>query len=126
MGREVGIDLGTTYSLVAYMDAQAGAPKTIPGPYGSALCPSVVSVDAKGKIIVGEDARDRLLTDPERTIYSVKRPMGRGVADVQDELKICPFRIDAKSDHVIRVNLGDKSFRRHEMSAYIDRVLKWC
>src|ERR1700723_4030857 len=124
MGRVVGIDLGTTYSLVAYMDAQAGAPKTIPGPYGSALCPSVVSVDAKGKIIVGEDARDRLLTAPERTIYSVKRLMGRGVADIQDELKIFPFRIDAKSDSVIRVVLGDKSFTAPEISAYILRELK--
>src|ERR1700727_3313601 len=124
MGRVVGIDLGTTYSLVAYMDAQTGAPKTIPGPYGSALCPSVVSVDAKGKIIVGEDARDRLLTDPDRTIYSVKRLMGRGVADIQDELKIFPFRIDAKSDHVIRVVLGDQSFTAPEISAYILRELK--
>src|SRR5277367_3035688 len=124
MGRVVGIDLGTTYSLVAYLDAQTGAPKTIPGPYGSALCPSVVSVDAKGKIIVGEAARDRLLTDPERTIYSVKRLMGRGVADIQDELKIFPFRIDAKSDNVIRVKLGDKSFTPPEISAYILHELK--
>ena len=94
MGRVVGIDLGTTFSLIAYMDAQTGAPKCIPGPYGSTLCPSVVSVDADGKMIVGEPARAKLLTQPERTIYSVKRLMGRGVADVQDELKIFPFRID--------------------------------
>src|SRR6202046_5792224 len=124
MGRVVGIDLGTTYSLVAYMDAQTGAPKTIPGPYGSSLCPSVVSVDAKGRVIVGEDARDKLLTQPERNIYSVKRLMGRGVADIQDELKIFPFQIDAKSDNVIRVVLGDKSFTAPEISAYILRELK--
>src|SRR6202522_2615081 len=124
MGRVVGIDLGTTYSLVAYLDAQTGAPKTIPGPYGSSLLPSVVSVDAKGKIIVGEDARDRLLTEPELTIYSVKRLMGRGVADIQDELRIFPFRIDAKSDSVIRVNLGEKSFTPPEISAFILRELK--
>src|SRR6202046_1024304 len=124
MGRVVGIDLGTTYSLVAYMDAQTGAPKTIPGPYGSALCPSVVSVDAKGKIIVGEDARDRLLTQPERTIYSVKRLMGRGPVDVQDELKIFPFRIDPASKNVIRVRLGDRVFTPPEISAFILRELK--
>src|SRR6202046_2714679 len=124
MGSVVGIDLGTTYSLVAYLDAQTGAPKTIPGPYGSSLLPSVVSVDAKGKIIVGEDARDRLLTEPELTIYSVKRLMGRGVADIQDELRIFPFRIDAKSDSVIRVNLGEKSFTPPEISAFILRELK--
>ena len=96
MGRVVGIDLGTTFSLIAYLDAQTGAPKCIPGPYGSTLCPSVVSVDRDGKVIVGEAARAALLTQPERTIYSVKRLMGRGVADVQDELKIFPFRIDPR------------------------------
>src|ERR1700678_1372137 len=124
MGRAVGIDLGTTYSLVAHIDAQTRAPETIRGPYGRAVLPSVVSVDAKGKIIVGEDARDRLLTEPELTIYSVKRLMGRGVADIQDELRIFPFRIDAKSDSVIRVNLGEKSFTPPEISAFILRELK--
>ncbi|MGB7750867.1 MAG: molecular chaperone DnaK [Candidatus Acidiferrales bacterium] len=124
MGRVVGIDLGTTFSLIAYLDAQTGSPKCIPGPYGSTLCPSVVSVDHDGKVIVGEPARAKLLTQPERTIYSVKRLMGRGVADVQDELKIFPFRIDPGSDNVIRVRLGDKSFTAPEISAYILRELK--
>jgi Fe-S protein assembly chaperone HscA len=124
MGRTVGIDLGTTYSLIAYMDAQTGAPKCIAGPHGSTLCPSVVSVDADGKIIVGEPARQRLLTQPDRTIYSVKRLMGRGVADIQDELKIFPFRIDAASQNVIRVRLGDKVFTPSEVSAFILRELK--
>ena len=94
MGKIVGIDLGTTNSLVAYMDAATGQPKCIPGPSGSTLCPSVVSLDADGGIIVGEPARRRLLTQPERTIYSVKRLMGRGLADMQNELKLFPFRID--------------------------------
>src|ERR1700722_19932617 len=89
-----------------------------------ALCPSVVSVGEKGKVFVGEPARERLLTHPERTIYSVKRLMGRGVADIQDELKIFPFRIDAKSDNVIRVVLGEKSFTAPEVSAFILRELK--
>jgi Fe-S protein assembly chaperone HscA len=124
MGRVVGIDLGTTFSLIAYMDVQTGSPKCIPGPYGSTLCPSIVSVDHDGKVIVGEPARAKLLTQPERTIYSVKRLMGRGVADVQDELKIFPFRIDPGSDNVIRVRLGDKSFTAPEISAYILRELK--
>jgi molecular chaperone DnaK len=124
MGRVVGIDLGTTYSLVAYMDAATGTPKCIPGSYGSTLCPSVVSVDLDGKILVGEPARDRLLTQPERTIYSVKRLMGRGVADIQDELKLFPFRIDPDSKNVIRVRLGDKLFTPPEISAFILRELK--
>jgi Fe-S protein assembly chaperone HscA len=124
MGRVVGIDLGTTFSLIAYMDAQTGAPKCIPGPGGSTLCPSVVSVDSDGKIIVGDAARLRLLTQPDRTIYSVKRLMGRGVADVQSELKIFPFRIDPDGDNVIRVRLGERTFTPPEISAYILRELK--
>src|ERR1700690_592257 len=124
MGRVVGIDLGTTFSLIAFLDPQTGAPKCIPGPYGSALCPSVVSVDPDGKIVVGEPARERLLTQPERTIYSVKRLMGRGPADIRDELKIFPFRIDPEGRNVIRVRLGDKSFTPPEISAFILRELK--
>jgi molecular chaperone DnaK len=124
MGRTVGIDLGTTFSLIAYLDPATGAPKCIPGPHGSTLCPSVVSVDPDGKIIVGEAARERLLTQPDRTIYSVKRLMGRGVGDVQDELKIFPFRIDPESRNVIRVRLGEKLFTPPEISAFILRELK--
>ncbi len=124
MSRIVGIDLGTTNSLVAYIDPQTNEPKCIPGPYGSTLCPSVVSLDADGSIIVGEAARRRLLTQPERTIYSVKRLMGRGTADVQSELKLFPFRIDPNSENVIRVQLGDKFFTPPEISAFILRELK--
>ncbi len=124
MGRIVGIDLGTTNSLVAYLDAATGQPKCISGPTGSTLCPSVVSLDPDGGIIVGEPARRRLLTQPERTIYSVKRLMGRGPADVQGELKLFPFRIDPASDHVIRVQLGDKVFTPPEISSFILRELR--
>src|SRR5437773_372121 len=124
MGRIVGIDLGTTNSLVAYLDPQTGQPKCIQGPYGSTLCPSVVSLDPDGNIVVGEGARRRLLTQPERTIYSVKRLMGRGVKDVQDELKLFPFRLDPSSSNVIRVRLGEKVFTPPEISAFILRELK--
>ncbi len=124
MAKAVGIDLGTTYSLIAYLDPQTGRPRCIPGPYGETLCPSVVSVDPDGGIVVGEPAWRRLLTQPERTIYSVKRLMGRGVADVQDELKIFPFRIDPESRNVIRVRLGDRVFTPPEISAFILRELK--
>jgi Fe-S protein assembly chaperone HscA len=124
MGRIVGIDLGTTNSLVAYTDAQNGQPECVPGPYGSTLCPSVVSIDADGGIVVGEPAKRRLLTQPERTIYSVKRLMGRGPADVQDELKLFPFRIDPTSQNVIGVRLGEKVFTPPQISAFILRELK--
>jgi Fe-S protein assembly chaperone HscA len=124
MGRTVGIDLGTTYSLVAYVDKATNRPVCIPGPYGSTLCPSVVSLDADGSVIVGEPARRRLLTQPGRTIYSVKRLMGRGPSDVTEELKIFPFQIDPSSENVIRVRLGDRVFTPPEISAFILRELK--
>jgi Fe-S protein assembly chaperone HscA len=124
MGRIVGIDLGTTNSLVAYTNPQTGAPKCIPGPSGSTLCPSVVSLDPDGSIIVGEPARRRLLTQSERSIYSVKRLMGRGVADIQTELKLFPFRVDSASKNVIRIKLGDKFFTPPEISAFILRELR--
>src|SRR5713101_2430171 len=124
MGRIVGIDLGTTNSLVAYLDPQTNQPKCIPGPYGEALCPSVVSLDPDGAIVVGEPARRRLLTQPDRTIYSVKRLMGRGVEDVREELQLFPFRIDPQSEQVIRVRLGDRVFTPPEISAFILRELK--
>jgi molecular chaperone DnaK len=124
MARNVGIDLGTTNSLVAYFDPHTGKPKCIEGPHGSTLCPSVVSLDADGTVVVGESARRRLLTQPERTIYSVKRLMGRGVKDIQNELKLFPFRLDPSSANVIRVRLGDKVFTPPEISAFILRELK--
>ena len=124
MGKTVGIDLGTTFSLVAYIDPATGKPECIPGPSGSTLCPSVVSLDADGKIVVGEAARQLLLTQPERTIYSVKRLMGRGVEDIRGELKIFPFRIDENSRNVIRVRLGEKYLTPSEISAFILRELK--
>ena len=124
MGKIVGIDLGTTNSLVAYTDPQTNQPKCIPGPYGSTLCPSVVSLDPDGSIIVGEAARRRLLTQPERSVYSIKRLMGRGPADVQSELKLFPFRIDTASPNVIRVKLGERMFTPPEISSFILRELK--
>ncbi len=124
MGRVVGIDLGTTYSLIAYMDPATGAPKCIVGPYGSALCPSVVSADADGTVVVGEAARRRLLTQPERTIYSVKRLMGRATSDLKDDLKIFSFRIDSSSGNVIRVQLGQRVFTPPEVSSFILRELR--
>src|SRR6476661_6728101 len=78
----VGIDLGTTNSLVAVM-GPTGHPEIITGPDGSRLVPSIVSVTESGEILVGDTARDALLTHPERTAYSAKRFMGRGIQDVQ-------------------------------------------
>jgi Fe-S protein assembly chaperone HscA len=122
--RIVGIDLGTTNSLVAFM--QGNTPVVIPGEDGLNLVPSVVALDEHGQIIVGSAARKYLIETPERAVYSIKRLMGRGVEDVQEELKFFPFRLadDLQSGEVLRIKLGDKSYTPPEISAFILRQLK--
>ncbi|HTW65375.1 MAG TPA: Fe-S protein assembly chaperone HscA [Bryobacteraceae bacterium] len=121
-GHIVGIDLGTTNSLVAFMDLTG--PRIIPGADGDKLVPSVVSVMPDGEIVVGNPARELLLTQPERTVYSVKRLMGRGLADVEEELKLFPFHIAPGSESVIQLQLGDRTFTAPEISALVLRQLK--
>jgi len=121
--RVVGIDLGTTNSLGAYMDA-AGHPSVIPGDDGDRLIPSVVTLTQKGEVVVGNKARAALIDESDRTVYSIKRLMGRGVADVQEELKLFPFRVAEGSESVIRIQLGDRTFTPSEISAFILRQLK--
>jgi len=118
----VGIDLGTTNSLVAWMNLTK--PEVIPGDDGEKLVPSVVSVLEDGSIVAGNGARKELIDHPDRTIYSAKRLMGRGVADVQDELKLFPFQIAEGSESVIQVRLGEKTFTPPEISAFILRQLR--
>jgi len=120
--RVVGIDLGTTNSLVAYMDASS--PKVIPGADGDPLVPSVVSLDPAGGIIVGNPARAALVTHPDRTIYSVKRLMGRGIEDVAGELKLFPFKVAGKGESVLKLSLGEKVYSPPEISAFILRQVK--
>ena len=120
--RVVGIDLGTTNSLVAYMNV--GTPEVILGDDGDKLVPSIVSLTGAGDVIVGNVARQALIDHPDRSIYSVKRLMGRGIGDVQEELKLFPFRIAEGSESVIHVELGEKTFTPPEISALILRQLK--
>jgi Fe-S protein assembly chaperone HscA len=122
--RIIGIDLGTTNSLVAYMENDR--PVVIPGEDGSSLVPSVVALDERDQIIVGNAARKYLIETPERAIYSVKRLMGRGVEDIYDELKLFPFRLadDLAPGEVLRIKLGNKTYTPPEVSAFILRQLK--
>jgi Fe-S protein assembly chaperone HscA len=120
--RIVGIDLGTTNSLVAYLNLTQ--PEVIPGEDGDKLVPSVVSLTEDEQIIVGNQARRLLIDSPDRTVYSIKRLMGRGIDDVQDELKLFPFHIAEGSESVIKIRLGDKTFTPPEISAMILRQLK--
>jgi len=121
-GHIVGIDLGTTNSLVAFMDLTG--PRIIPGADGDKLVPSVVSIAPSGEVIVGNPARELLMTQPDRSVYSVKRLMGRGVEDVREELKLFPFRVAEGSESVIQLQLGDRMFTPPEISALVLRQLK--
>jgi Fe-S protein assembly chaperone HscA len=118
----VGIDLGTTNSLIAYMDLTG--PRIVEDDQARRIVPSVVSLTEAGHLIAGEAAREALLTHPERTVYSVKRLMGRGVDDVKEELKLFPFHIDPQSQSLIKLKLGDRTFTPPEISQAVLRQLK--
>ena len=120
MSRIVGIDLGTTNSLVAYLDG--GVPKVIPDEEGRVLLPSIVAFTPDG-VIVGEAARRQLARNPARTIYSVKRLMGKGYDDVKDELRHLPFEV-LPSAGVVRIRVGDREVTPPEVSAHVLRALK--
>ena len=129
MGRIIGIDLGTTNSLVAFADAETRQPRCLPDPQGRTLLPSVVSLDSAGAMVVGWPAWEGLLRQSQRSVYSVKRLMGRGVEDVQEELKLFPFRVAPDSQSVIKIELGEpgtaqKTLTPPEVSAFILRELK--
>ena len=122
--RIVGIDLGTTNSLVAFM--QGDTPVVIPGEDGLNLVPSVVALGEKDQIIVGSAARKYLIETPERAVYSIKRLMGRGVEDVQAELKLFPFQLaqDLQPGEVLRIKLDAQTYTPPEISAFVLRQLK--
>src|SRR3984893_7301030 len=122
--RIFGIDLGTTNSLVAFM--QGERPVVIPGEDGVNLVPSVVALDERDQIIVGNAARKYLIETPERAVYSIKRLMGRGIEDIQQELRLFPFRLadDLAPGEVLRIRLGEKTFTPPQISAFILRQLK--
>jgi len=122
MSRVVGIDLGTTNSLVAYV--KDGVPVVIRDADGAGLVPSVVSVASDGRVLVGREAERRLLTDAQRTAYSVKRFMGKGRQDVAAEATHFPFRIGGDAQGVVRIGLGDREFTPPEISAFVLRELK--
>src|SRR5580704_9037817 len=113
----VGIDLGTTNSLIAVMEPTG--PRILSG-----IVPSVVSVTPSGEVIAGDQAREMLITHPERSVYSVKRLMGRSAEDIADELKLFPFRLAEANGSVLKLQLGDKVMTPPEVSAHILRKLK--
>ena len=120
MARILGIDLGTTNSLIAYMDGET--PSVIPGRNGRTMVPSVVAMTDNG-LIVGDPAKEHLVRNPERTIYSVKRFMGKSLADVSEELIYFPYRLTEQGG-VIRIQLGEKTYSPPQISAMILKELK--
>src|SRR5665213_1846818 len=122
--RVVGIDLGTTNSLVAFM--QGDQPTIIPGEDGDRLVPSVVAFDQERGFVVGNAARATLLTDAASAVYSAKRLMGRDVADVQQELKLFPFKLadNLQPGEVLKLNVGGLLLTPPEISAYVLQQLK--
>lgn len=124
--RVVGIDLGTTNSLIAYM--QDDKPVVLPGEDGSPIVPSVVAFDQEtaNGFSVGNAARNVLLTNSANAVYSVKRLMGRDLADIQDELKLFPFHIaeGLQAGEVLKLNVGGLTLTAPEISAYILLQLK--
>src|SRR5271156_6134808 len=122
--RVVGIDLGTTNSLVAFM--QGETPTIIPGEDGDRLGPSVVAFDQQQGFVVGNAARATLLTDASSAVYSAKRLMGRGIEDVQEELKLFPFKLveGLQPGDVLKLEVGGLKLTPPEISAYVLLQLK--
>ncbi len=120
MARIVGIDLGTTNSLVAYM--ADGRPRVIPGRNERTMVPSVVAMTDNG-LIVGDPAKEYLTRSPERTVYSVKRFMGKSLEDVTGELAYFPYHLTEQGG-VIRIKLGEKTYSPPQISAMILKELK--
>ena len=118
----IGIDLGTTNSVVAVMEGSE--PKVIPNAEGNRLTPSVVAFTDNDDTIVGEPARRQAVTNPKRTVYSVKRFMGRRHHEVENEEKMVPYGVEGAADEYVRIKVGDKEHAPQEVSAKVLRKLK--
>jgi molecular chaperone DnaK len=117
MSKVIGIDLGTTFSVVAVMEG--GEPKVITNPEGSRLTPSVVAVGKNGERFVGQVAKRQAVTNPENTVFSIKRFMGRKFSEVQEEIKLVPYKVIQASNGDAHVRMGDKFYAPPEISAMI-------
>ena len=122
MGRIIGIDLGTTNSCVAVMEG--GEPTVIQNSEGQRTTPSIVAFTAKGERLVGQPAKNQMVTNPENTIYSIKRFMGRRFDEVAEEMKMVPYQVDNDNSGGVRVKIGDKEYSPPEISAAILQKMK--
>ncbi len=122
MSKIIGIDLGTTNSVVAVMEG--GEPKVITNPEGSRLTPSVVAVGKNGERFVGQVAKRQAVTNPENTIFSIKRFMGRKLTEVEEETKLVPYMVMRAGNGDAHVKMGDKNYAPPEISAMILQKLR--
>jgi Fe-S protein assembly chaperone HscA len=122
MSKIVGIDLGTTNSLVAIVEN--GVPRVLPGRDGSKLVPSIIHFEEGGEVLVGNNAKARLIENPKNTIFSIKRFMGKGLEDVREDLPMLPFDVAGDSEHVIRLKIFGREYTPPQLSAFILRELK--
>ena len=106
MGKIIGIDLGTTNSVVAVMEG--GEPKVIPNEEGGRTTPSVVGFTKNGERLVGQVAKRQAITNPDNTVFSIKRFMGRRYNEVNDEMKMVPYKVVQQGDHVAIVAQGQE------------------
>src|SRR5438309_3477203 len=122
MPKIVGIDLGTTNSLVAIVED--GTPRVLPGRDGSTLVPSVIYFDEGGTTVVGNPAKEKMVEKPKNTVFSIKRFMGKGIEDVREDLPLLPFEVAPESEHIIRLKIFGRDYTPPELSAFILRELK--
>src|SRR5678816_3719008 len=122
MGKIIGIDLGTTNSVVAVM--QGGEPTVIPNQEGARTTPSVVGITKSGERLVGQVAKRQSVTNPENTVYSIKRFMGRRHDEVNEEMKMVPYKVLRSSNGDARVEIVGKEYSPPEVSAMILQKLK--
>src|SRR2546425_2827492 len=122
MAKVIGIDLGTTNSVVSTMEG--GSPVVIPNQEGSRVTPSVVAFTKDGEILVGQVAKRQAITNPENTVFSIKRFMGRRYEEVQQEIKLVPYKVVRAANGDVRVEIRGKQYSPPEISAMILRKLK--
>jgi molecular chaperone DnaK len=122
MSKIIGIDLGTTNSVVAVMEG--GEPTVITNPEGSRLTPSIVAFTKTGERLVGQVAKRQAVTNPENTVFSIKRFMGRRFDEVNEEMKMVPYRVVRASNGDVRLSAADKEYSPPEISAMILQKLK--
>src|SRR4029078_1199289 len=122
MGKVIGIDLGTTNSVVSALEG--GSPVVIPNQEGSRLTPSVVAFTKDGEILVGQVAKRQAITNPEDTLFSIKRFMGRRHDEVVQEIKLVPYKVVKAGNGEARIEVRGKQYAPPEISAMILRKLK--